>query len=152
RAMQCHVPRAALPLLLALLGLAGSRDAAAQRQKVGIPVDTVVRVKLDERVSSRTAQVADRISATVVDEDRSGFPEGTRLKGTVTEVQKSTEDRPGVVDMRFRSATLPDGTNVQIDGRLASLAQEDTRRTREGRTLSRSHGGGKFDPKWVGYG
>jgi len=151
--MKRRTLRAALPALLLLLGVGGIREAAAQRDRGDIPAETVVRARMDERVSSRNAQVGDRFTATVVDNDRSGFPEGTKLQGTVSEVQHSTKDQPGILDMRFKRAVLPDGTAVAIDGRLASLSDEDTRRTRDGRIESRRSGDkGKFDPKWVGYG
>jgi len=143
--------RAALPVLLAAVGVVGAREAAAQREQRIIPQDTVVRVRLDDRITSRTAAVGDRFVATVSGEDRSGFPEGTRMHGTVTEVQRASDNQPGVVDMRFRRAVLPDGSSVQVEGRLASLSEEDVRRTRDGRLATRKRSA-KFEPKWVGYG
>ena len=142
-----------VPVLVAALGLTGVRGAAAQRGSVDIPEDTVVRVKLSDRLSSRDARVGDRVAARVANTDRSGFPDGTRLEGEVTEVQRSTDKKPGVVDMDFRRALLPDGRTVSIDGRLASLSEEDLRRGADGRTMARrNNSGSKFEPKWVGYG
>src|SRR5687768_9077772 len=98
------------PLLAASFVLAAP-PAAAQRGDA-IPADTVVRARLDETLSSRSSRIGERVTATVVDEDRSGFPIGTKLEGTVTEVQRASADRPGVLDMDFRSAILPDGRRV----------------------------------------
>jgi hypothetical protein len=151
--MRTQLARAAtLPVLLGLLGVS-SPQAAAQDRGV-VPADTVIRARLDERVSSRDARVGERFTASLAPEDRSGFPEGTRFEGTVTEVERASEDEPGVLNMRFRTAVLPDGRRVSIDGRLASLSEEDVRRTSDGRLESRRRGGsgGKFDAKWVGYG
>jgi hypothetical protein len=146
--------RFALPLLLAGLGLVGARGApAAAAGQVRVPADTVVHVKLDNEVSSRSAAVGDPVKATMASNDYSGFPEGTRLEGKVTEVQHASKDQPGVLAMRFDRAVLPGGRAVAIDGRLASLSDEDTQRTSNGRVVSRERSGkSKFDPKWVGYG
>jgi len=145
--------RYALPLLLAGLGLMGARGAAAAAGQIKIPADTVIHVKLDNDVSSRSAAVGDPVKATMVSTDYSGFPEGTRLEGRVTEVQRASKDQPGVIAARFDRAVLPGGKAVPIDGRLASLADEDTQRTADGRVVSRARTSkGKFDPKWVGYG
>jgi hypothetical protein len=145
--------RAAFPLLLALLSVAGARGAAAQAGRIAIPADTVVRAKLDDRVSSRDARIGDRVMATISAEDRSGFPEGTRFEGEITEVQRSSSDRPGVLNMRWRRAVLPDGRALDVSGRLASLSEDDVRRGAGGRLMARKKSGGsKFDLKWVGYG
>ncbi len=161
-----------LPLLagaVAMTSATGVQPAMAQRQapikqkvaqraplnseRVVVPADTVVRVKLDETVNSRNVRIGDKFQATLADSDRSGFPDGTRFDGSVTEVQRSTEDRPGVLDMRFTRATLPGGRSVALDGRLASLANDDIRRGANGRLETRRRSGGdRFDPKWVGYG
>ncbi|MCC2672528.1 MAG: Copper amine oxidase N-terminal domain [Armatimonadetes bacterium] len=143
----------AIPVLIAVLGLTGARGALAQRDSIDIPEDTVIRVKLADDVSSVDSRVGDRILARVTSTDRSGFPDGTRIEGQITEVQRSTDKRPGVVDMDFRRAVLPDGRTISIDGRLASLSEEDIRRGSDGRVLARRNGSGsKFEPKWVGYG
>lgn len=142
-------------LLLAATGMlfGACPDAAAQRDRVVVPAGTIVRVKLDERVNSRDARVNERVTASVSADDVSGFPEQTQFEGVISQVQRATDDRPGVIDMDFRRAVLPDGRAVTIDGALASLADEDVRRTSDGRIEARRGGrSGKIDLKWVGYG
>jgi hypothetical protein len=142
-----------LPVALAVIGLVGVRPAAAQRDTVSIPADTVVRVKLDDPLSSRTTREGDTFAAIADNDDTSGFPEGTRFQGVVTEVRRKTSNQPGVLDFEFRRAYLPDGRRVDIDGQLASLEYDDIRRTDDGRIEARSRrGSDKFDLKWVGYG
>jgi copper amine oxidase-like protein len=146
--------RALVPVLLGALSLVGVREATAQRERVLIPENTVVHVQLDDRLSSRTAAEGDRFTAILAPEDRSGFPEGTRFEGVVTEVERAAKGRPGVLDMEFRRAVLPDGRTVSIYGDLASLSDDDLRRTSDGRYETRRRGDDKekFDLKWVGYG
>lgn len=148
--------RAALPILLATLGAVGAREASAQAgrgERVAVPVNTVVRVRLEDRVSSDTAKVGDRVRAVLAPSDHSGFPEATRFDGEVTDVQRTNKDRPGILDMRFKRVVFPDGKSETIDARLASLNDEDVRRTDDGRLETRKRDSKeKFDPKWVGYG
>jgi len=159
------IGRRVVPVLVALVGLTAAQGASAQRntpparesraarESVVIPADTVIKVKLNDRLTSRNARVGDRFTAVVDDGDRSGFPDGTRFEGVVSEAQKSGDNRPGVIDMDFRQAVLPDGRKLPINGRLASLSEEDVRRSADGRIMSRRGGSNsKFDPKWVGYG
>ena len=112
--------RVTLPILLAALSVAGAPPSAAQvggrgdrvvvpANRVVVPAETVVRVRLDDRLSSRTATVGDRFTATIDPDDRSGFPIGTRFEGAVTDVQKASADQPGTIGMRFRRVVLPDG-------------------------------------------
>lgn len=143
-------PVLAVPALLLALGAPGA--ALAQRGTAAVPANTVVRVRLDEQVSSRDARVGERVSATIAGTDRSGFPADTRFEGTVTEVQRSSEERPGILDMEFRGVVLPDGQRVAVTGSLASLADNDVRRAADGRVESRRRSGEKLDLKWVGYG
>jgi hypothetical protein len=117
-----------------------------------IPANTVVEVTLDEEISSKTARVGDRITATLDRDDRSRFPEGTRFEGRITEAEPASKDRPGVIDASFDEAVLPDGRSIRIDGSLAGLDGKSIRRTADGRLESRKSGKSKFDWKWVGVG
>lgn len=127
---------------------------AGQRQEqIVIPPNTVVRVELDQRISSATARVGDHFTARVDEDDRSHFPQGSRLEGRITQVQKATKDKPGLIDMRIDRAVLPDGATVPVNGSLSSLDEEHVRRTKDGRLeAKRGAKSGKFDLKWVGIG
>jgi hypothetical protein len=97
--------------LSAGLALALALPAAAmrQRERVVIPCDTVVQVRLLQDLSSKTAHVGDRVRVAVADSDASGLPEGAVLVGRVTEVRRSTASRPGVIDIDFGALELRDG-------------------------------------------
>jgi hypothetical protein len=139
---------------LVAINLEGQSGVAGERQsRVVVPEDTVVRVKLADDLDSRNARRGDRVAARLDEDDRSRFPMGTRFEGRITEVQRSTKDRPGLLDMTFDRAVLPDGTSVPISGTLASLDKDSVVRTSDGRlTTSRKAKSSKFDWKWVGIG
>lgn len=132
--------------------LAGAVAGRAAPPRATVPPDTVVRVRLDERLGSRESRPGQRFTATVSEDDRSGFPLGTRFEGVLTEVERAGRDRPAVLDAEFRAAVLPDGQRVPIRAELASLAAEDVTRDSEGRLRARQRSGRRFDWKWVGYG
>jgi len=129
--------------------VAGEREEV---NRVAIPAETVVRVELDDTMTSETARVGDRFTATVMDNDRSRFPAGTKFEGRVTQAQSATKNRPGILDMAFDRAILPDGTRVAISGSLASLDKDSVRQAADGRLVTRKKNGDSFDWKWVGYG
>ncbi len=166
--MRRYLDRTLVAGLVALSSLATIGPAAAQRtrplepapraqqrNRVVIPADTVVRARLDTELSSRDAARGDRVVATISTDDRSEFPEGTQFEGEVIEVRPATKEEPGVIDVEFTRILLPQGGTVPIRGQLASLGDEDVRRTADGRLEARrrtGRNGGKFETKWVGYG
>jgi hypothetical protein len=80
---------------------------------------SVIGIRLDYAVSTRTAKVEDRISATVsrnvTVNDRVAIPEGARLEGTVTAVDRGGKfrDRPRL-GLQFDTMILTDGTRMSI--------------------------------------
>lgn len=139
-----------IPLLA--LAVVTAAQAGPSRTQRTVPADTVVQAELDTKLSSKTAEKGDPVRAIVSDKDRSGFPEGTRFEGTVTEVQRAAKTKPGVLDVRFNRAVLPDGTPVALGGSLASLDEKDVVRTSNGRLESKYGSKSKFETKWLGYG
>lgn len=115
----------------------GGTQVAGIRE-ISIPAQSVVPVTLDQDISSATATVGQRITATVVSEriGDSEFPAGTTLQGNVVEATKRSGSNPGVLDLRFRSALLPDGTRVPIAGDTISL-DSDTVANQDGRIVAK---------------
>lgn len=138
---------------LAAVGLAGAANAAPATQVRYVPSNTVVRARLEDDLSTKTARVGDHFSAKLGNKDYSGLPEGTRFQGVVTDVERPDKKHPGVLDVKIQKAVLPNGTVVPMTGTLASLDDKDVERGSDGRLESRhAKKGGKFETKWVGYG
>jgi hypothetical protein len=95
-------------------------------------------VTLDQDISSATAVRGQRFTATVVSErlGDSEFPAGTKLHGVVTESTRRSGDNPGVLDLRFRAAVLPNGTRVPLQGRPIALDNDSVVNT-EGRIVAK---------------
>jgi hypothetical protein len=97
-------------------GQSGTQVAGIRQ--ISIPAQSVVPVTMDQDISSATAVKGQTFTASVTSSrpGDSEFPSGTRLEGIVTGVSKRNGSNPGVLDLSFRAAILPDGTRVQIQG------------------------------------
>jgi hypothetical protein len=136
--------RLGLWLLLAL-----PMTAATAGERVVVPAGTVVQVKLLQDLGSKTAQVGDRVRVQVGDEDRSGLPHGAVLVGRVTEVQQSSDARPGIVDLSFGALELGRGWQ-SIAGDPYSLSGSDVKTSASGRLVAKKSSADKT--KFIGYG
>ncbi len=118
-------------------GIGGGTQVAGIRQ-ISIPAQSVVPVTLDTDISSGSAFTGQTFSATVVSEriGDSEFPAGTKLEGIITEATKTSGNNPGVLDMRFRTAVLPDGSRVNLVGNPIGLDNESVA-TQNGRYIAK---------------
>jgi len=132
--------------------LPGSGSAVAGVRTISVPTGAVVPVTLDTAITSAAARVGDVFYASVVSENRgdSEFPAGTKVQGVITEVQRKSGDDPGVLDIDFRAAVLPNGTRVPLRGDLIALDNDNVTSTTQGRIMAKS--GGKTDLKVIGIG
>lgn len=130
----------------------GGTQVAGMRQ-ISIPAQSVVPVTLDQDISSATATRGQNISATVVSTQAgdSEFPAGTKLRGIITEATPRTGSSPGVLDIRFRSAVLPDGSVVQLVGNPIALDNNSVT-TEGGRFIAKPGKRGNNTAKVVGIG
>jgi hypothetical protein len=114
-----------------------------------VPRDTVVKVELLEDLSSKEARVGDRVRVRVHEDDHSGLPQNAVLVGRITEVQRASKSRPGVIDIEFGSLELANRW-VPISGSLHSLHAQDVRETGSGRLVAKERSQNRT--KFLGYG
>lgn len=108
-------------------------------QQISIPSGAVVPVTFDQEISSETARVGQTFSATVVSQKLgdSEFPAGSKISGRVIEARSQEGANPGVLDLEFQTAVLPDGTRIPLRGDLVGL--DDTSvQTQNGRIVARA--------------
>lgn len=105
---------------------------------VVIPLGTVIPVALDTALSSATNNVGDAFGVTVnsTHNGDAEFPIGTRIAGVLVGVQRADAGEPGILDLSFREAWLPDGTRVTLDGSLISLDDKSVTRSADGRLVA----------------
>lgn len=148
--MKRHASLYILPVLAASFGLHG--PAQAQSRQRTIPVDTVIRLELNDDLSSRNARRGDLFTARLDDRDHSGFPSDTRFEGSVIDVRRAEKNRAGVLGIKIHRAILPGGQMIPVNGTLASLDGDGVRRASNGRLEASGKSSNKIDLKWVGYG
>jgi len=88
----------------------------------------VIPVSVDQDLNSATAYRGQNFTASVTSSrpGDSEFPQGTKLQGVITGVTKKEGNNPGVLDLAFNAAILPDGSRVQLAGEPISLDNDST--------------------------
>ena len=115
----------------------GGNSQVAGARTISIPADTVIPVTLDQAISSDTAYKGQTFTASVVS-DKPGdseFPQGTKISGRVKSVERKQGSEPGVLELEFTGATLPDNSRVNINGTLISM-DNDSVKTVGGRVVA----------------
>jgi hypothetical protein len=143
-------------VLLALMAGVVS-DASAQRRRTRrtrraavprvvyytVPTDTVIRVRLNERLSSKTARIGDRFSTTVTEPITSQgievIPVGSKIWGRVTAVKQAGRRSPGNITVAFDSVEMQSGKRYPINGSLTTLEADDVNADSESTVKGKSN-------------
>lgn len=118
------------------------------------PKGSVVPVKLDSALDSKTSEVGDKFTATVDtngNQDYFGLPQGTKIEGHVSFAQPKSGDTPGAIGLIFDRILLVDGRKVPIEATLIGLDKESVD-NRNGRIVAKVTDKKKEDMKYVGTG
>jgi hypothetical protein len=100
-------------------------NSQAPQNSDSIPVDTVISLRMNTYLSSKTAHVGDKFTATVsvpvYIDGREAIPAGATIEGRVTQVTPAKRmNKSGMIAIDFDTITLPNGLNTQIVGLLTS--------------------------------
>lgn len=119
-----------------------------------VPANTVIRVRLDNQLNSKTARVGDRFTTTVTEPAYAGGVEvilvGSKIAGRVASVQRAGRRTPGSITVSFYSVQLPSGKSYAINGSLSSLEADDVNADNEGTVEGKSNR--KRDAVFIGGG
>jgi hypothetical protein len=96
---------------------------------LALPEGTEITVRLEQPLSSRTARVEDRFDATVARpvylDGRIVVPDGSRMQGTVTVVERAQRPaRGGRLNLSFDRLLLDDGTTVDLSARIVQVKED----------------------------
>lgn len=98
----------------------------------------VMRVRMNESLSSKNAVVGETFTTTTVDpvyatNGEVVIPQGSIVKGRVTSVVKAQrKGKPGSMDVAFYQVQLPNGLTRAINGSLTDLSEGSTSSDNEG--------------------
>jgi len=103
----------------------------------------VIRVRMNQTISSETARIGDQFTTTVVDPLYSGsteiIPDGSILTGRVRTVQRAArQSKAGTIGVQFVSLRLPGGNLIPINGDLMDVTSESVSADNEGQVSGRS--------------
>ena len=121
-----------------------------------VPADTVIRVRMDTELNSRSARIGDRFSTTVTEPVYGGgsgvdvIPVGSKIWGRVASVTRSGRRTPGQITVAFNQVELPNGVRHTINGSLSSLQSDDVNADNE--STVRGSGNRKRDAVFIGGG
>ncbi|HVF50404.1 MAG TPA: hypothetical protein VNA19_09975 [Pyrinomonadaceae bacterium] len=106
--------------------------------------DTIIRVRMNEQLSSRTARIGDRFSANVTEPVYAGsgvevVPVGSRVWGRVTSVNRAQRRKAGSIAVAFNSIELPNGVRHAINGSLTTLQTDGANADNEGTVSGRGN-------------
>lgn len=114
-------------IVVALVIILGTLSAQAQTKRKKptyvVPVDTALRLRMNEGLSSKTANVGNQFTSTVVTpvyaKGVEVIPAGSIVTGRVTHVDRaSRKSQAGSLDVTFTSIRIPNGVNYPISGSL----------------------------------
>jgi hypothetical protein len=103
-----------------------------------VAANTRLRVRINETISSKTAKIGDRFTATVTDPVYSTtgvivIPNGSTVMGRVDSVKAAAKGgKVGEIDATFIEVRLPNGTKRAINGSLTDLTSDDAKSDSEG--------------------
>ena len=135
---------ATLVILALIVGSVLPTFGAGQRRRARrpavryytVPTDTVIRVRMNQQLSSKTANVGDRFSTTVTEPIHVGGTEviasGSKVWGRVSSVRRAGRRTPGSITVAFTSVVQPNGRSNPINGSLTSLDADDVNADNEG--------------------
>ncbi|MGE3467351.1 MAG: LysM peptidoglycan-binding domain-containing protein [Pyrinomonadaceae bacterium] len=113
-------------------------DPHLPSQTYTVPQGTVIRVRMNSNISSKTARVGDTFSTTVTEPVYSSsgvvvIPTGSTLTGRVNAVRTADKGgKPGEIDADFIEVRLPNGARRSISGSLTDLDAGKTSTDNEG--------------------
>jgi hypothetical protein len=116
--------------------------------------NTVIRVRIDNQLNSKTARVGDRFTTTVTEPAYAGgvevIPVGSKIMGRVSSVQRAGRRTPGSITVGFYQVQLPANRVYAINGSLSSLEADDVNADNEGTVEGKSNR--KRDAVFIGGG
>lgn len=115
--------------LIASMSTLAAMTAAGQTKrktpKCTVPTDTIIRLRMNDRLSSKKAQVGSSFNTTVVTpvyvKGVQCIPAGAVVQGHVTHVERaSRKSEAGSLSVTFTSIKTPNGVSYSISGSLAA--------------------------------
>lgn len=119
-----------------------------------IEANTVVPLTLNQDLSSNTASVGDKFTASLDTRGASDYqdlPAGTTVEGHVSIARAKTDKAPGVLGLEYDRIVLPNGRTYAVDASPVGLDEKSVT-NENGKLVAKDTKKGKDTLKWVGIG
>ena len=108
-----------------------------------VHADQVIRVRMNQQISSENARIGDRFTTTVVDPVYANgvevVPAGSTIHGRISDVQRAgRKSKAGMIGVKFISLQMPNGATYPINGSLTSMEADTVNYDNEGQVTGRS--------------
>lgn len=135
--------RLSLCALAVLVAVALSAPAALAQSTLTLYQGATLNARMNQSVSSGSANVGDTITLTVIPPYPSGDPvyANATITAVVTKVQRAGQGTKPEIDIRLRNLQLADGTTAQIFGKVTQAQQQENTAENVGKTALGAIGG-----------
>src|SRR5262249_38125690 len=99
-----------------------------------LPADTVLKLRMNNGISSKHSRPGDHFTASVEDQS---LPRGTVVDGVVTRVARADKSAPGRITVDFQALELPSGRRIPIEGSPIALDDNSITTTDSGRIVAK---------------
>jgi hypothetical protein len=128
--------RRSLVAFLAFSMLAAANAVSQYERSWTVPEGTVISMRMDSNLSSKTSRVGDKFTATVTIpvyvNGRAVIPAGSVVEGRVSEVTPAKRmSRSGTIAVAFDELVFPNGSRMPINGSLTSADPNERQRIDE---------------------
>ncbi|MEW6735827.1 MAG: peptidoglycan-binding domain-containing protein [Acidobacteriota bacterium] len=120
------------------------RQIVVTKQGITIDTNTVLRLRMQTRLTSASAQIGDKFKALLTNDIKADnlavLPAGCQVEGHVSSAQPARRgSKSGTIGITFDQLILPSGRAVPVIGELTSLDKEERRQIdQEGRVSGSS--------------
>ena len=141
KSLAVAVLAAAFVLACAALPASGQKKNK-QPPRYVLPEDSIIRLRLDDKLSSKSAHVGDHFTSTVVTpvyvRGVEVIPAGSVVTGSVTHVERaSRKSNAGSINVSFTSLELPNGARHPISASLTASDSADNEGEVKGKSSKR---------------
>jgi outer membrane lipoprotein SlyB len=130
-------------LALVIAALAAVRFAARADQTVTLYAGAQLFARMDQPLSSKTVNVGDTFTMTVVPPFPSGDPAftGAQVQGTVSSVQRAGQGTRPKIGMQLQFLRMADGSVANISGEVTQVTQQSSTANSIGKAALAALGG-----------
>lgn len=134
----------AVAFVLPCLAFSAPAQKKKKTPKYTLPPDTYVRLRLNDKLSSKDVRVGDTFTSTVVTplyvRGVEVVPAGSIVTGHVTHVERAgRKSQAGSINVTFTSLELPNGAHHPLNASLATSASADNEGEVKGKSSKKNN-------------